>query len=311
MGKAVLSAPYFHNEAKARKYLEQIRWPNGTICPHCNSTEKIYTLKGKSTRAGVYKCGTCRKQFTVTVGTLFERSKISLHKWLQGVYLMCSSKKGISSHQLHRSLGITYKSAWFMSHRIREAMRDPVFVRQLGGVGKTVEVDETFWGNKKRRKGLPGRGWAHKEKVFSLVERGGDVRSFHVPAVTANTLQPIMRQQIAQTTNIMSDDWAGYGGIDKEFASHEVVKHSSGEYVRGVIHTNTIENYFSILKRGLVGIFQHVGANHLKRYVGEFDFRYNNRRLSDLERSNIVLKGIAGKRLLYRDSPSLSLQEAK
>lgn len=235
------------------------------------------------------------------MGTFFERSKIPLHKWLLSVYLLCASKKGISSHQLHRTLGVTYKNAWFMSHRIREAMKDPVFSRQLGGSGVIVEADETFWGNKgKQRKGA--RGYTHKEKIFLLVERGGDVRSFHVPTVAERTLRPIMREQIAQATDIMTDEMGSYQELDKEFASHEVVSHGKGEYVRGQIHTNTIENYFSILKRGLVGTYQHVGANHLKQYIGEFDLRYKNRKVSDIERADAALKGIEGKRLTYRDS---------
>ena len=298
---SILSEPRFHDEAEARKYLEKIRWPERPICPHCGCIGRVYALRGKSTRPGLYKCGECRKQFTVTVGTLFEGSRIPIHKWLTAVYLMCSSKKGISSHQLHRMLGVTYKTAWFMSHRLREAMKNPIFTQKLGGPDKIVEADETFWGNKKRRKG-PGRGWAHKEKIFSLVERGGDVRSFHVPAVNAKTLRPIMSDQISQDTTIMTDDMGAYNKVGQEFIEHNVIRHSSGEYARGEIHTNTIENYFSILKRGLVGTFHHVGPQHLRRYVGEFDFRYNNRKLSDVERATIALMGIDGKRLMYRDS---------
>jgi len=229
MKKTTLSDPMFHDETKAREYLENTRWPNGPICPHCGGAEKIYRLKGKSTRPGLLKCGHCRKQFSVTVGTLFERSHIELHKWLQAVYLMCSSKKGISTHQLHRMLGITYKSAWFMTHRIREAMKDSVFADKLGGGGKVVEVDETFWGNKGKQRPR-ARGYAHKEKVFALVERGGSVRSFHVPRVNAKTLKPIIRQQIAKDTHIITDDMGAYKNLGLEFDSHEVVCHSKGEY---------------------------------------------------------------------------------
>ena len=279
--KSVLNAPQFQNEKKAREYMEQLRWPDGSICPHCGNMENNYKLTGKSTRPRVHKCKECRKQFTVTVGTLFERSKISLHIWLQAVYLLCASKKGISSHQLHRMLGVTYKTAWFMSHRIREAMNDPIFVNKLGGKDKVVEVDEIFWGNK-GKKWAGFRGWGHKEKIFSLVERGGNVRSFHVPKVTANTLRPIMREQIEKDTHIMTDDFKSYIGLNKEFAKHDVVKHSKKEYVRGAIYTNTVENYFSILKRGLTGIYQHVGAQHLRRYIGEFDSRYNTRDITDI-----------------------------
>jgi transposase-like protein len=299
---SAISAPYFHDEEKARLYLEGIRWANGIICPHCGCEGgRVYELKGKTTRRGLRKCGECRKQFSVTVGTLFERSRIPLHKWLMGVYLMCSSKKGMSSHQLHRTLGITYKTAWFMSHRIREAMKDPSFTSKLGGGGKVVEVDETFWGNRKRKKG-PGRGYHHKEKIFSLVKRGGKVRSFHVPAVTAKTLRPIMTDQISQDTHIITDEMGSYRKVGEEFSEHNTVSHGSGEYVRGAIHTNTIENYFSVVKRGLVGTFHHVGPQHLRRYMGEFDFRYNNREVTDIERAEIALMGIDGKRLMYRDS---------
>jgi transposase-like protein len=221
------------------------------------------------------------------------------------VFLMCSSKKGISSHQLHRMLGITYKSAWFMAHRIREAMKDPVFAGKLGGGGGTVEVDETFWGNRKPKGQKKGRGYHHKEKIFSLVERGGNVRSFHVPAVNAKTLRPIMRQQIDESAKVYTDEAAQYvlskPSIQNDFASHEYVRHSAGEYSRGQIHTNTIESYFSILKRGLMGTFHHVGPQHLRRYIGEFDFRYNNRHLTDTERTDNALRGINGKRLKYAD----------
>ena len=299
--KADMTAPHFQNADAARQHLERIRWPDGPVCPHCGVIGKVYPIKVKTARPGLYKCGSCRKQFTVTVGTLFERSRIPLHKWLIAVHLLCASKKGISSHQLHRMLGLTYKTAWFMSHRIREAMKESVFTSQLGGQGQVVEADETYWGNKgKHRKGA--RGWAHKEKIFSLVERGGNVRSFHVPTVAAKTLRPIMREQIARETAIMTDNAGWYIGLEADFPTHDVVNHGAGEYVRGPIHTNTIEGYFSILKRGLTGVYQHVGAQHLHRYVGEFDFRYNNRALDDVERVNVALIGIAGKRLMYRDS---------
>lgn len=298
-----LSAPQFHDKDKAREYLEALRWPNGPVCPHCGGCEKIYPIKGEKVRAGVYKCGDCRKQFTVTVGTLFEDSKVPLNKWLMAVHLMCASKKGISSHQLHRMLGVTYKTAWFMTHRIREAMNDPVFTTKMGGNGGAVEADETFWGNTKPRGQKKGRGYAHKEKIFSLVDRStGEVRSFHVPRVNGKTLLPIMKEQIAADTHIMTDEAGQYFYVSKHFKDHGVVKHGQGEYTRGKIHTNTIEGYFSILKRGLIGTFHHVGPQHLKRYVGEFDFRYNNRKLSDKARADAALSGIEGKRLMYRDS---------
>lgn len=294
----LLDNPIFKDEEKARQYLESIRWPNGPVCPHCGNAENNYSLNGKAHRPGLHTCHECRKQFSVTVGTLFERSHIPIQKWLLAFHLMCASKKGISAHQIHRMLGITYKSAWFMTHRIREAMKDPVFTKQMGGGGNIVEVDETFWGNKgKQRKGA--RGYGHKEKIFSLVERGAQVRSFHVPSIAADTLRPIMEEQIAKDTCIMTDEMKSYISINNCFESHEVVKHSIGEYVRDRIHTNTIENYFSILKRGLRGVYQHVGANHLRRYIGEFDFRYNTKDISDHERTALALRGIEGKRLLY------------
>lgn len=299
MSEAVLANPIFNDEAKAIEYLESVRWPSGPICPHCGNQDKVYRIKGKTARPGLLKCGLCRKQFTVKVGTLFESSHIPLHKWLQATHLLISSKKGISSHQLHRMLGITYKSAWFMTHRIREALKDPEFTNKLGGNGKFVEVDETYWGNANKKR--PGaRGYAHKEKIFSLVERDGEVRSFHVPHVTGKTLKPIIREQIEHDTHIVTDDMGAYKGLDKEFDNHSVVCHSQNEYVRGPIYTNTIENYFSILKRGLVGVYQHVGPQHLKRYIGEFDFRYNFREITDAERRDVALQGIEGKRLTYR-----------
>jgi transposase-like protein len=301
MSEAIFSDDIFYNEERAVEYLESVRWPSGPICPHCGNQDKVYRIKGKKTRPGLLKCGLCRKQFTVKVGTVFEDSHIPLHKWLQATHLLCSSKKGISAHQIHRTLGITYKSAWFMMHRIREAFKDSVFAEKLGGRGKIVEADETYWGNKGKQR-LGARGFAHKEKIFSLVERNGDVRSFHVPHVTGKTLKPIIREQIEQDTHVITDDMGAYKDLGKEFDKHSVVCHSQNEYVRGPIYTNTIENYFSILKRGLVGVYQHVGPQHLKRYIGEFDFRYNFRKITDEERRMIALQGIEGKRLMYRDS---------
>lgn len=300
---ANLDAPHFTDPEAAREYLESIRWPRGAFCPHCGAGDRVYRIKGKSARPGLWKCGDCKKQFTVTVGTLFERSKIPLHKWLLAAYLLCSSKKGISTHQLHRMLGVTYKSAWFMSHRIREAMRDgnpPL----IGGPGTTVEADETYWGNRPRHRlprHLRAGGPHHQEKIFSLVERGGQVRSTHVARVTSATLKPLIRKQVADDTAFVTDDAGVYRRVFKhrDF-SHETVGHRIGEYVRGSVHTNTIENYFSILKRGMTGVYQHCGSAHLKRYVGEFDFRYNHRHLSDAERADEALRGIEGKRMTYQ-----------
>lgn len=302
MGEAVLNQPHFQDADKAREYLEALRWSNGVVCPHCGVIDRAYALKGEKHRAGLYKCGDCRKQFTVTVGTVFERSKIALNVWLQAVHLMCASKKGISSLQLQRMLGVTYKTAWFMSHRIREAMtNEPNGL--LGAGGGTVEADETYCGNGKRSK-LGRKNWGtggdHKEKIVALVERDGNVRSFHVKAVNGETLRKILTEQIAADAHLMTDELRLYKPIGKEFASHQSVKHSAKEYVRGNAHTNTIEGFFSILKRGLIGTFHHVGRQHLKRYVKEFDFRYNNRKTTDAERTRLALEGIGGKRLMYR-----------
>lgn len=304
MADTVLNAPRFRNDDAAREHLEAIRWPNGPICPHCGGIERISKLQGKSHRPGLYFCGDCREQFTVTIGTVFERSKIPLHKWVLATHLLCASKKGMSSKQIERMLCVTYKTAWFMTHRIREAMK-PAYRGKLGAGGGTVEADETFWGNSKRSKkgrAYKGRGYEHKEKIFALVERGGDVRAFHVPAVNAKTLKPILLAQMAQNANLMTDEASAYTTVGKEFASHGVVKHGKKEYSRGNVHTNTIEGYFSLLKRGLIGTYHHVGAQHLQRYVSEFDFRYNKRDISDTERAEHALRGIAGKRLMYRDS---------
>ena len=305
MAEAIFNQPHFHDADKAREHLETLRWPNGIICPHCGGVERNNALKGKSHRTGLYKCGDCRQQFTVTVGTVFERSKIKLNVWLQAVHLMCSSKKGISSKQLERLLGVTYKTAWFMSHRIREAMTDD-YVGQLGSGGGTVEADETYWGNDKRSKlgsKKKGGGAGHKEKIVALVERNGQVRSFHVKDVNGATLRKILTDQIAEDANLMTDELRLYKPIGKAFASHETVVHSKKEYARGSAHTNTIEGFFSIFKRGMIGTFHHVGRQHLRRYTREFDFRYNTRSAlgyTDTDRTRMALEGIEGKRLTYR-----------
>jgi transposase-like protein len=293
-----LDNPIFKDEEKARQYLESVRWPNGPVCPHCGNTENNYDLNGEAHRPGLHTCHKCRKQFSVTVGTLFERSHVPLHKWLLAFHLLCSSKKGISTHQIHRLIEVTYKTAWFMTHRIREAMKDPVFTKKLGGGGKIVEIDETYWGNSYKRP-RSQRGMQHKEKIFSLVERGGQIRSFHVESVRGDTLKPILKEQIAQDTHVVSDDFGSYRDIHTYFQQHSTVNHEAHEYTRGEIYTNTLENYYSILKRGLRGVYQHVDKKHLRRYVGEFDFRYNTRDISDTERTALGLKGIGGKRLLY------------
>lgn len=301
----------FNDEDAARKHLEALRWPTGAVCPHCGGIERNSPLNGKSHRAGLYFCGDCRTQFTVTVGTVFERSKIPLHKWLLANHLLCSSKKGMSAHQLHRILGITYKSAWFMAHRLREAMKDSNG-GPLGGNGEAVEVDETYWGNVQPY-GKGPRGVGHKMKVLSLVERDGNKRSFHIANVTAKTVAPILREQVSKKARLMTDEAKVYKKIGKEFASHESVNHGIGEYARGDATTNTVESSFAIFKRGLYGTFHHVSEAHLQRYADEFDFKWNHREkrvkvdgkwvkvgYSDAQRADASLKGISGKRLTYR-----------
>ncbi len=301
MATPIINQPHFQDEEKARIYLESLRWSNGVICPHCGCVGEHYRLTGESHRKGLLKCADCRKQFSVTVGTVFERSKVKLHVWLLAVHLVCAAKNGMSSMELHRVIGVTQKTAWFMLGRIREAMK-PDGGGLMGTGGGTVEADETYWGNTKRSlaaKNYKGRGGEHKEKIFSLVERGGKVCSFHVPSVSGATLKPILMSQVATDAHLMTDEARVYMAIGKEFASHNVVTHSKGEYVRGHVYTNTIEGFFSRLKRGLVGTYHHVSAFHLKRYVVEFDFRYNTRKSTDTERLMTLIGGIGGKRLMY------------
>lgn len=297
-----LSNLIYHDADKAREHLEAIRWPNGAICPHCGVVGTAYPITGKSARPGLHQCKDCRKQFSVTVGTVFERSKIPLNKWLLATHLMTSSKKGVSSHQVHRSLGVTYKTAWFMTHRIREAMKD-LSMGTLGGEGTSgiVEADETYFG-KTKNKGK-GSHAGKKQKVVALVERKGKVRAFHLPTITAKSLKPVLTGNIDKNARLMTDSAGLYSKIGKEFKSHETVNHSIEEYVRGDVTTNTVENYFSVLKRGINGVYQHVSPAHLHRYVNEFSFRYNHRsalEISDSERANAALDGIGGKRLTYR-----------
>ena len=298
--------------------MEATRWPEGAVCPHCGS-KNAKALTGKSHRAGLRQCNEkeCRKQFTVTVGTVFERSKVPLNKWLLATHLLTSSKKGMSAHQIHRMLGVTYKTAWFMCHRIREAMTDPT-PPPMGGKDKVIEADETYIGNKisvkKRRNSsyvrrnpdgklervFPKRGASNKYTVVSLIERGGNVRSFHVDRATRANIREILVRNADRKSRLMTDESKLYIKAGYECARHESVNHGRKEYVRGDVYTNTIEGYYSIFKRGMIGTYQHCGESHLQRYVTEFDFRYNGRKLNDNERRDAALRGIEGKRLTYR-----------
>lgn len=313
---ALLKNPIFQDEAKAREWLEARVWPEGPVCPHCGNADqdKIKGLQGEAHRAGLYQCAECRQQFTVTVKTVFERSKIPLTKWLAALFLMTASKKGVSAHQVHRMLGISYKSTWFMMHRLREAMRTGGLA-PLGGEGKTVEADETYFGQvepaKRRTKSTKGHkftkggrsGPSNKRAIVALVERGGNVRSFHVAVADQNTVGKIVTENLARETALMTDESKLYHGSLLHVASHEKVKHSAYEYVRGDVYTNTIEGYFSIFKRGMKGVYQHCSEKHLHRYLAEFDFRYNNRTalgFDDATRAENLAAGIVGKRLTYR-----------
>jgi len=297
-------------EEQARDTLEAIRWNGQPVCPRCQS-ERAHKLTPKGdtktkVRAGVYFCGNCRKQFTVTVGTIFEGSRIKIADWLMALYLMCSSKKGISAHQLHRTLGVTYKTAWFMAHRIRLAMSERPLEEKLQG---TIEADETYIGGKEKNKHANkrtannrGRSTKTKTPVFALVERGGQLRAQKVPAVSGNNLKGIIREHVSKDSTLVTDDFPVYQGLEREFAGHEVVDHSTGEYVRGDAHTNTVEGWFALLKRGVVGTFHHVSEEHLDRYVDEFAFRYNNRKIKDGERAIEAIRNSKGKRLTYKET---------
>ena len=293
---SILSKPYFHDEKAAFQYVETVLWPDGPVCPHCGDTKRFYDLS--KTRIGLRKCASCRKQFTVRIGSIFESTHVELHKWLQAIYLLCASKKGFSAHQLHRVLEVTYKTAWFMAHRIREAMRTGE-LEPMGGAGEIIEVDETFIGHDKA---FPVKqGFTHKFKVLTLVSRSGEARSFHVDKVNARTLIPIIRENIAKETAVMTDEAGQYKNLGKLY-THGYVRHARKEYVRGAVHTNTVEGFFSIFKRGMKGVYQHCGKQHLHRYLSEFDFRYNLRNINDSDRTQIALQGVAGRRLIYRDS---------
>jgi transposase-like protein len=310
--KSLFAEPHFQNDEAARAMLESILWPEGPVCVHCGVVNHAYKTK----RPGVYRCAekVCRKDFTVTMKTVMERSHIALHKWLQGFHLMTSSKKGVSAHQLHRTLQITYEAAWFMAHRIREAMRLGG-LSPLGGRGKTVEVDETFIGRIEGSVKPRHGGSGHKNTVLTLVERGGSARSFHIDSTSIADIAPILRENINRETKLMSDQAAWYREVGRDFLMHDSVNHADHEYVRytnikdfpsgeaHIIHTNTVEGYYSIFKRGMKGVYQHCKEKHLHRYLSEFDFRYSNRSalgIEDGERRTLAIKGAAGKRLTYR-----------
>ena len=303
---AVLQNPIFTDNDKAREWLESRVWAHGRPCPHCGVVDQSTLLKGKAHRPGLYQCGACREQFTVTVGTVFERSKIPLSKWLAALFLMVASKKGVSAHQVHRMLGISYKSTWFMMHRLREAMRQGDLA-PMGGAGSIVEIDETFID---RKPDMPiQRGTNHKHVVLTLVERGGSVRSFHVDSVKKEDVLPIIRANLDRETHVMTDEAKRYAELGNEFAKHDAIDHSRDVYgytdrKTGVnVNTNTIEGYYSIFKRGMKGVYQHCSEKRLHRYLAEFDFRYSNRSAlgcEDVERADRMALGIVGKRLTYR-----------
>jgi len=310
------TADHFQTPELARAWLEKQRWPDGPVCSHCGVVNHCYPNKAKP---GYFRCAEpeCRKDFTVTTGTLMERSHIALNKWLMAFYMMSSSKKGVSAHQLHRALNVTYKAAWFMCHRIREAMRDGGFTGSgpLGGEGKIVEADETYFGKMEEprvspaRRGRPykvgSRGPRDKRPIIALVERGGRVRTFHVAVADKETVQGIVVDNIARESRLHTDESKLYFGADQHFATHETVKHSAKEYARGDVHTNSAEGYFSIFKRGMKGVYQHCKEKHLHRYLAEYDFRYNHRvalGYSDIDRTKVAISRIGGKRLMYHQT---------
>jgi transposase-like protein len=286
MAASYLSAPHFHDETAATRFVEARVWPTGPVCPHCGSVERIGELKGKSTRVGVYKCYACRKPFTVKIGTIFEDSHIPMHLWMQAIFLVAASKKGISANQLHRTLGVTLKTAWFMGHRIRLAMAGDD-TSLMGSDGGVVEADETYVGRKPGTKVRRGAG--HKEVVFSMVQRGAQVRSIHITGKFFVGIKRSLKKNVSDEAILMTDSARFYRNIAKRFADHQSVNHAAGEYVRGDAYTNTVEGYFSVFRRVMTGVYQHCKWTHLHRYLAEFDFRYNNRvalKVNDAERAS-------------------------
>lgn len=299
--KSTISDKCFHNEALAYEFVEKLLWPEGPICPHCGGVDRISKMQGKSTRIGTYKCYQCRKPFTVKVGTVFESSHVPLRHWLQAMFLLASSKKGISANQLARTLGCTLKTGWFIGHRIREAMSElGIDAAPMGSGGGIVEADETFFGRKQDRR--VKRGYGHKMAVMSLVERGGKVRSFKINRASRVDVERVIRQNVAKDARLMTDTASYYAHSGFDVAEHQMVNHEI-EYVRGDVHTNTLESFYSVFKRGMKGTYQHCDEKHLHRYAAEFDFRYNNRvalGVDDVARTEAIVRGIVGKRLTYR-----------
>ena len=311
MTHSALQNPIFADAAKARVWLEKLIWADGRACGYCGVLDDSTELPA---RPGFYQCNSCRKQFTVMVGTVFERSHIPLNKWLLAAFLLCASKKGISAHQMHRMLGITYKSAWFMMHRLREAMKPSGKPSPMGGEGKVIEADETYIGKRDGKPSKPdtfvsGFGWmSHpkidtQRKIVALVERGGPARSFVVDNVDKKTVSKILFTNADRKSTLMTDEASVYPAPGAHYADHQTVNHSEYEYARGTASTNTVEGFFSIFKRGMKGVYQHCSEAHLHRYLAEFDFRYSNRaalEIDDQDRAKKALKGITGKRLTYR-----------
>jgi len=302
MANSVLSAPQFQDENAAFGYVEAHLWPRGPVCPHCQNTDgtKIGRLNGKTTRPGLRKCYVCRKPFTVRIGSIFEDSHLALHLWLQVIHLMCASKKGISTRQIQRMLQCSMKTAWHLTHRIRLAMADGGEAGPLGGMGKHVEADETYYGNKPHRK--VRRGTGHKRVIVSLVERGSDVRSFYVETADIPTVRRIIDQHVDKASTLNTDEAAMYKPLGREFVGHQVVHHGREEFVRDTAYTNTLEGFFSIFKRGMTGVYQRCDEKHLHRYLAEFDFRYNARQslgVTDQQRTSRAVMGTKGKRLTY------------
>jgi len=299
-----LSAKHFHDEKAAYDYVEARLWPHGPVCPRCGGLDRIGKMKGKSTRIGTYKCYDCRKPFTVKIGTIFESSHVKMNIWLQAMYLIAGSKKGISSNQLHRILGVTLKTAWFMTHRIREAMRDNN-MELFGGEGGEVQADETYYGTKEGvTKARRAGGWGHKMQIVSLLDkRTGKTRSIHAPQLGSGEVAQIVRDNVSEESHLVTDEARYYVAVGKEFIGHTKVFHGTNNYVTDGRTTNDIEGYFSIFKRGMRGVYQHCREKHLHRYLAEFDFRYSNRTANgynDTERADELLKGAVGKRLTYQ-----------